>query len=57
MFGAAYWWRETAVICSGRPPTRAVLETLVWMSAVSRPWASAPNATRWVLAVRPPTVW
>ena len=57
MFRAAYRWRDAEVIGSGMPPARPIRETLVWMSPVSLPCASAPSATRWVLAVRPPTVW
>ncbi|WP_425569115.1 hypothetical protein [Nonomuraea salmonea] len=43
------------MIGSALPPILLVCDTLVWMSAVSRPWASAPSATRCVLGVRPPT--
>jgi hypothetical protein len=52
MAGVAYMTRVHAAVCSANSVRIAVCSTTSWAMAVSRPDASAPSATRWMVGVR-----
>ena len=52
MAGEPYMTRVHAAVCSANSVRIAVCSTTSWVTAVSRPEASAPSATRWMVGVR-----
>ena len=50
--GAAYIQREQIAVCSANSCTVEVCSTASWAIACSRPSASAPSRTRWMVGVR-----